>query len=666
MKKIQAIKKIIYVIFFIYVAYSICEATPYYTSLVDYGDKVRIVINDIEETNNLPDEVIIQNDEVLLSLDTIKKYIDSGIYSTETSVKTNHDKYLVDMPLDSNIVKINTTEKVMNTYTTKVSGDIYIPIKALEEVYDIEVEYNNKVIISTAARYEYAKGVLAKNTKLKRYKRDRSGTVTKMNKGDEIEILTPSYENLPKDEFLYVRTFKGELGFVKKKNLKLEENENRIFFDGIEQTRRLTNKVQIIDEQVMLSFDTVQRYIDEYIYFDKSYNTVVAINKDKIAKFPVSKNTITINDIETEIDVPVQYVDNVLYIPLNELKDIYQLDIEHTSIISVNKNSQMNLTSLEEKPKISLVWEYAENFTPDRSSEVKNDAINVVSPTWIYASDEFGNIKEGITTTYISWARANNYEIWPTIKNDYLGIDKTSLLVTNMGNRERFINNILEICKEYDFEGINLDFEHMYQRDRDEYVMLVRELDAVLNQNGITTTVDVNVPDGSSEWSLCYDSKALSDSCDYIILMAYDQFGQNSSVAGPVAAINWVEKNLEKMIERDGIDNNKLILGVPFYSRQWKVKDNKVTSTTAVSMSFVKTQMENNPGSYEWSEELGQYVISYTNNSNGVTTLIYVEDENSLKAKLELMSKYDLAGLAAWRRNYETKEVWQVIENAIN
>ena len=125
--------------------------------------------------------------------------------------------------------------------------------------------------------------------------------------------------------------------------------------------------------------------------------------------------------------------------------------------------------------------------------------------------------------------------------------------MTNMENRKAFVDNIVKLCEEYKFEGINLDFEHMYQRDQDEYVMLVRELDAELGKKGIITSVDVNVPDGSSEWSLCYDSKAISDSCDYIILMAYDQYGQSSNVAGPVAGLNWVEKNLKKMLERDSL-----------------------------------------------------------------------------------------------------------------
>ena len=201
----------------------------------------------------------------------------------------------------------------------------------------------------------------------------------------------------------------------------------------------------------------------------------------------------------------------------------------------------------------------------------------------------------------------------------------------------------------------------MYQRDRDEYVILVRELAATLKREGIITSVDVNVPDGSSEWSLCYNSKAISDSCDYIMVMAYDQYGQNSSKPGPVAGLDWVEKNIKKMLERDEIDNEKLVLGVPFYSRQWNVKDGKVTKTTAITMETAKKQVASIE---DWNEELGQYVTSKMN-SNGVKTITYVEDEKALEKKLELVEKYNLAGVAAWRRGFETEGVWNIIEEKI-
>lgn len=668
MKLKYMIKNAVIVVLFIVVAYLICEATPYYVDNVDYGEKVRVIIDDVEKTNELPDEALIKDGEVLFSIDTAKKYIDSNMFFSDNALKINYDKYIVKMPIDEYVITINTKEKVINVPVQEISGDIYIPIKHLVEVYDISVEYNEKVIISTDGSERFSKAKLAKNTKLKKYKRENGLTLKVLKKGDTIEIATPNFEEVSRDEYVYVRSSQGDLGYVKKSKLKLVEIENEVIIDGTNESRRLPDEAKIQEDKVLLSLDTIEKYIDKYIYYDEKYSTVIASYGSKIAKMKLDDRKILINDVEKIIDVPVQLIDEKIYVPIEELTEVYGIEVtydENVMITTANlMNSQINMIGEKDYEKINLVWEYTANYTPDRSNEGKINGIDIVSPTWVYVKNDDGDIRENVSSTYISWAKQNGYEVWPTIKNDDIGIEKTSVLVTDMNKRKNFVDNIVKLCEKYNFRGINLDFEHMYQRDRDEFVILVRELAAMLKQKGIVTSVDVNVPDGSSEWSLCYDSKAISDACDYIMVMAYDQYGQSSKISGPVASLKWVDLNLSKMIERDGIESQKLILGVPFYSRYWKEKNGTVVSTSALSMSKAKEYMSSNKSSTTWNEELGQYVVSYTSQGNQIK--IYVEDEESLEKKVELVEKYNLAGVAAWRRGFETNDVWKVIADVIN
>ena len=740
MKLKYMIKNAVIVVLFIVVAYFICEATPYYIDNIDYGEKVRVIIDDVEKTNELPDEAILKDGEVLFSLETAKKYIDPDMFFSENTLKINYDKYIVKMPIDDQVITINTQEKVINVPVQVISGELYIPIKHLEEIYDISVEYNEKVIISTNGSDNFSKAELAKNTKLKKYKRENGLTIKVLKKGDTIEIATPDFETILPDEYVYVRSSEGDLGYIKKSKLKLVEIENEVIINGVNESRRLPDEVKIQDGKALFSLDTIEKYIDEYIYYDKKYDTVIASRDSNIAKMKLNDNKILINDDEKIIDVPAQLIDERIYIPIEEFNDIYGIEVTcndnivittkdakyYTFILNSNvkikeypddSSNTIHKTNKEEKLEvfdknfdmangddfisvrtsngkigylrksnlakaelinspinmidesdykktISLVWEYAANYTPDRSNEGKIKGINIVSPTWVYVKNDSGDIRENVSTTYISWAEKNGYEVWPTIKNDDIGIEKTSVLVTDMNKRKNFVDNIVKLCEKYNFKGINLDFEHMYQKDRDEFVILVRELAAMLEQNGVVTSVDVNVPDGSSEWSLCYDSKAISDACDYIMVMAYDQYGQSSKISGPVASLKWVDLNLSKMIERDGIESQKIILGVPFYSRYWKEKDGTVLSTSALSMSKAKEYINSNQSSTTWNDELGQHVVSYTTQGNQIN--IYVEDEKSLEKKIELVEKYNLAGIAAWRRGFETNDVWQVIADITN
>lgn len=511
-----------------------------------------------------------------------------------------------------------------------------------------------------------------------------------------------------------------------------EKDEIRVVIDDNEYTRSLPDVATFTSEKVMLSFDTIKKYFYEYIFWDEKYETVIVAKDKTVMKMPVDKNKILVNGKEKDISVPVQYINQKLYIPIEELEEIFDLKVDvNEKIIVTTKDAdyfsvkvdnkihtkkykkdfcmttdvvkkgetieifddyenkgdddylwvrtengsfgyvkKKNIMSkdylhikndeVEEVPaKISLIWEYAANYSPDRSGQNKRDGIRIVSPTWIYVNDEKGNLKNTISSSYISWAQSVGYEIWPTIKNDAIGISKTSILLNDMNYRQSFIDNVMTLIKKYNFKGINLDFENMYMKDRDMYAELVRELSCALRANGIISSVDVNVPDGSENWSLCYDSKAISDIADYTIVMAYDQHGSSSKKAGSVASLDWVELNLQKMIERDGIDSNRLVLGVPFYSRFWRVRNDVVVSTSTMTMKTAKDYMDKHSDSVEWVEESGQYVVRYKDKNDDIE--IWVENEKSLKEKLKLISKYKLAGFAAWRWGFENEETWSLI-----
>lgn len=566
--------KLIVVILFFIVAYNVCKYTPYYIEKVHYGkNEIRLILDDEEKTKSIPDPVMISNGKVMLSVGTIRKYIDEYAYYNHEydMVMIAYGLNIVKMPVDNHYITENDVvkavdvpaqrhypvmkEKMKNIKKMPIVFEpiIYVPIEELSHVYDIQVAYHEKVIITKADAQFYE--LLVKNKlNIKSYQQEKSRS-TGVSKENEILCVFDDYEAKSDDDYLWVRSSNGSLGYVKK-------------------------------------------------------------GKIKVAKI---------------ISNPVE----------------------------IAKNSEST-----DQEKISIAWEYAGNYTPDRSSERKKKGLDILAPTWFYVSNTSGDILDLASTSYISWAKRVGYDIWPTIKNDNLKISETSALVTNIYARKALIDNILKLCKKYDLKGINLDFENMYEKNKNEFSAFVRELSITLKQNDILTSVDVNVPDGSANWSRCYDSKAISDAVDYIIVMAYDQYGQSSKKAGSVASLDWVEVNIMKMTKRDGIEPSKLVLGVPFYSRSWVLDaNNVVTSTAAIYMSRAKELMLKNVNATSWSEEGGQYIIEYTSKEN--TVKIYVEDANSLNKKLELVEKYKLAGAAAWRLGFESDDVWKIFENSL-
>ena len=103
------------------------------------------------------------------------------------------------------------------------------------------------------------------------------------------------------------------------------------------------------------------------------------------------------------------------------------------------------------------------------------------------------------------------------------------------------------------------------------------------------------------------------------------------------------------------------ILGIPFYARVWTESNGQVDKI-AVNMEDLEAYI---PEGVEktWDDNLKQYYVEYT--QNGVTTKIWLEDEESIKAKLSLIEEYNLAGAAYWEKDREPDSIWSVISEEL-
>jgi spore germination protein YaaH len=45
---------------------------------------------------------------------------------------------------------------------------------------------------------------------------------------------------------------------------------------------------------------------------------------------------------------------------------------------------------------------------------------------------------------------------------------------------------------------------------------------------------------------------------------------------------------------------------------------------------------------------------------------VWLEDEHSIEAKLNIMQKYNIAGAASWKLGFEKASIWDVIEKYLN
>ena len=333
------------------------------------------------------------------------------------------------------------------------------------------------------------------------------------------------------------------------------------------------------------------------------------------------------------------------YVKLNSITD------EKTIREDLNLNTKID-------GKVSMVWDYYSQYVeaPIRDGEI--EGVNVVSPSF-YEITASGDIDSNIGRNgknYVEWAHSNGYKVWPMVSNSELGdLDAVSKLLSTFENRVYLIDNIVKELIEANVDGVNIDFENMYQEDKDNYSRFLIELAPKLREAGLTLSVDVTAPDGSETWSLCFDRNIIGKVADYIVFIGYDQNGVASTQAGTVAGANWVELNIKKFLGQEGVSSDKLILAMPFYTRLWKESNGTLTSSVVNMRSVTIPQGV----AKSWDDDTKQYYIEYE--QNGTKYKMWIEDEESLKAKLDLVNTYDLAGGAFWAKDRESNTVWAII-----
>ena len=310
------------------------------------------------------------------------------------------------------------------------------------------------------------------------------------------------------------------------------------------------------------------------------------------------------------------------------------------------------------------MWDYySEYATAPNRQGTKIDGVNVVSPAFANL-EKSGSLNINIGETgkkYVEWAHENEYKVWAIVSNNSYKAP-TSEVLNDYKKRADLINKIVTMTISYNLDGVNIDFENMNESDKDVFSRFIIELAPRLKEYGKVLSVDVTAPDGSPDWSLCYNRNKIGKIADYVIFMAYDQYGVSSTSAGTTAGADWVEVNIKKFLGQEEVSAEKIILGMPFYTRAWNETSSGVKSTV-ISMKYVDSAVPEE-ATRQWNNDLKQYYVEYQ--KNGTNYKMWIEDENSIEAKFVLMHNYNLAGAAYWQKGMEKEGIWELVEKEIN
>ena len=289
--------------------------------------------------------------------------------------------------------------------------------------------------------------------------------------------------------------------------------------------------------------------------------------------------------------------------------------------------------------------------------------LNVIAPTWFSLSDSQGGFESFGTTDYVERAHALGLKVWGVLDDfNYNNVNDADInvleVLSSTTNRTRLVENVVAEALRLGLDGINLDFERVTQDCGEHYAQFVRELSIQCRLNELTFSVDNYVP---FQFNAYLRRDVQGKFADYVIIMGYDEHWHGSGDPGSVASIDYVSNGIDKTLEE--VPKEKVVNALPFYSILWKIEGANVTDEY-LTMNNTQDYLDRIGKEGVWDEETQQLYLEF---DSGTTNYrLWVENEQSIQAKLNVMKAKDIAGVAVWRLGYGTPMVWEYISAYVN
>ncbi|MEJ0103342.1 MAG: glycosyltransferase [Bacteroidota bacterium] len=292
------------------------------------------------------------------------------------------------------------------------------------------------------------------------------------------------------------------------------------------------------------------------------------------------------------------------------------------------------------------------DYDPQSFFSLQNhiDKMNVVIPEWLHIDKNTDTLIFHVEPDSYALMKKHNVKILPIINN--LDVSRTDgtwdaemldRILRTPAKKARLLNDIIRYLKQYDLQGINVDFEELKETSVQPMRKFERDLYDSLHKRGLLVTQDI-MPNNED-----FDPKELAPYNDYLFLMAYDQH-YSTSIAGGISEQRWIEKVMDETAS--SIPSNKIVLCIAGYGYDWP-KDREATNITY--QQALATAKINNA---EIDFDNNSYNCFYQYTDNGVEHKVYFVDAAGNYNTIRFADEYGAAGVALWRLGAEDDRLW--------
>lgn len=254
----------------------------------DKYEELTILLNN--EFIELSDEVIIdENQNIYFSKSDIQNIFDDTIYYNEAEKEliTTYNTHVALLKVDEKYALINDENIEIQGKLQEKNKKIYIPLKDVQEVYDIEVSYSSKTnrIIIDSTLNKKVESSLIKRTKLKNKKGLFAKKLENLIVGDKVIILEED------GKYKKIKTENGNIGYIKTKKL---SNENVIREDTVYNNQEIKvysnySNISGVYENLTVDEKYINCVVPTFFYVEKD-SKVLDKTTSTTATYAVYKN----------------------------------------------------------------------------------------------------------------------------------------------------------------------------------------------------------------------------------------------------------------------------------------------------------------------------------------------------------------------------------------
>lgn len=308
-------------------------------------------------------------------------------------------------------------------------------------------------------------------------------------------------------------------------------------------------------------------------------------------------------------------------------------------------------------PPARMIIGYYENpwpGTPEQSGSFPSmrtfgGHMTHVVPFW-YKVTADGTLESKESQQVYDTARNLGLKIFPLITYKTGVIDN---VLNDPGLRTKTIDNIVKLVREKPYDGVNIDFELLKPAQEKNFTAFMAELYGKLKPLNKTVTVSVFPKiDVAEEIHGAYNYADLAKNADFIQVMLYDKHWATSD-PGAIAPVDWYEKNLKYSIEQAG-GANKVVAGISAYGYDWPPKGTGAAKDVRYADAIVTAEKNGSKIEYDENDQAPHF--KYKDHE------VWFENDRSTAAKLDIVAKYNPAGIAIWRLGQEQPEIWPIVD----